>query len=80
MVKKKKATGRGRRFAKSRARPLRAEVPCNYIHGRLAAALQSVFEISGHSLPPFFQCLFFIFLVYLQFDNYYHIDIYERFC
>ncbi len=32
-------------FAKPRARPLHAEAPCNYILGRLAAALQSVFEI-----------------------------------
>ncbi len=37
--RKKMATGRDCRFAKPRARPLRAEVPCNYIHGRLAAAL-----------------------------------------
>ncbi len=33
------------RFSKPQARLLHAEVPCNYIHGRLAAALQSVFEI-----------------------------------
>ncbi len=51
---KKMATGRVCRFAKPRARPLRAEVPCNYIHGRLAAALQSVFEICSRSLTPFF--------------------------
>jgi len=32
-------------ISKPRVHPLHAEVPCNYIHGRLAAALQSVFEI-----------------------------------
>ena len=53
------ATGRVSRFAKPRARPLRAEVPCNYIHGRLAAALQSVF--ASPSLPPqFFSDAIFI--------------------
>ena len=33
---------------------LHAEVPCNYILGRFAAALQNVFE-SSHSLAPFFR-------------------------
>ena len=46
-------------FAKPRARPLHAEAPCNYIHGRFAAALQSVFE---NPFPPsrilFFHNLF----------------------
>ena len=36
-------------LAKPAVHRLRAEVPCNYIHGRLAAALQSVFEIRS---PP----------------------------
>ena len=36
--------------------PLRAEVPCNYIYGRLAAALQSVF-VSCTPLPPVFYNL-----------------------
>jgi len=41
---KKLASGRVR-ISKPWARPLHAEVPCNYTLGRLAAALQSVFEI-----------------------------------
>ena len=53
---KKIATGRVRRFAKPGARPLCAEVPCNYILGRLAAALQSVFEITKAPSRIFFQC------------------------
>ena len=32
-------------FAKPQASLLHAEAPCNYILGRFAAALQSVFEI-----------------------------------
>lgn len=41
-------------FTKPRASPLHAEVPCNYIHGRLAAALQSVFEIRTAPYRYFF--------------------------
>ena len=33
------------RISKPQARLLHAEVPCNYLHGRIATALQSVFEI-----------------------------------
>ena len=40
--------------SKPQARLLHAEVPWNYILGRLAAALQNVF-VSGTLLPPFFS-------------------------
>ena len=52
----KQASGRVR-ISKPAASRLRAEVPWNYILGRLAAALQSVFE-SGLSLAPVFQNVF----------------------
>ena len=42
-------------FAKPRASPLHAEVPCNYIRGRLAAALQSVFETRSPPYRHFFS-------------------------
>ena len=35
--------------------PLHAEVPCNYIRGRLAAALQSVFETRSPPYRHFFS-------------------------
>ena len=40
---------------------LRAEVPCNYILGRLAAALQSVFEIrnSPSAIFPMLSLMFY---------------------
>ena len=43
-------------FAKPQARLLHAEVPCNYILGRLAAALQNVFE-TRNSPSAFFHQL-----------------------
>jgi len=49
---KKMAPGRGAN-AKPQASLLHAEVPCNYIHGRLAAALQNVFAFTPRP-PPFF--------------------------
>ena len=42
-------------FAKPAASRLRAEVPWNYIHGRLAAALQSVFETHPAPSRRFFS-------------------------
>ena len=45
----------GNGFSKPAVHRLRAEVPCNYIHGRLAAALQSVFEIRSPPSRNFFQ-------------------------
>ena len=51
-IEKKLASGRVW-MSKPGASPLHAEVPCNYTHGRLAAALQSVFE-SPHDLAPVF--------------------------
>ena len=50
----KKIASRGNRRPKPRARPLHAEVPCNYLLGRLAAALQNVFVLRL-PLPLFFQ-------------------------
>ena len=44
----------GNGFSKPAVHRLRAEVPCNYIHGRFAAALQSVFEIRSPPLRYFF--------------------------
>ena len=35
--------------------PLCAEVPCNYIHGRLAAALQSIFSSCNSASRHFFN-------------------------
>ena len=42
MMKKRSQSMNG--FAKPQASLLHAGVPCNYIHGRLAAARQNVFE------------------------------------
>ena len=64
---KKNSSRSGNGFAKPRARPLHAEAPCNYILGRLAAALQSVFETRFPPSRYFFQlflstltCIIFI--------------------
>ena len=53
---KKLASGRIFGFAKPAASRLRAEVPWNYILGRLAAALQSVFETHPAPSRHFFIC------------------------
>ena len=52
MMKKRSQSMNG--FAKPQASLLHAGVPCNYIHGRLAAARQNVFEIRS-STSAFFQ-------------------------
>ena len=43
-------------YSKPAVHRLHAEVPCNYTLGRLAAALQSVFEYP-HALAPVFFCI-----------------------
>ena len=58
------ATGRVCRFAKPAASRLHAEAPWNYILGRLAAALQSVFEICTTPSRYFFD-IYHILLCFL---------------
>ena len=52
-------------LTKPQASPLCAEVPCNYIHGRLAAALQSIF-VSCNSA----RAIFLIYSYIIDFHNY----------
>ena len=61
------APGRGAN-AKPAVHRLHAEVPCNYILGRLAAALQNVFAFTPRP-PPFFLIKFYLFPIF-QIHNY----------